>query len=133
MLHVASYSYFLDIYNPSSQFPAKLLESSRRSQQNPFNSLLNAITYTLTTTPHVSLPQLHNILRTYSSDPTDWSQYAHANPEKHYTRNLVCEVPGVFNLLLLVWTPGKKSPVHDHADAHCLMKVGDIVSPHFLD
>jgi cysteine dioxygenase len=22
-----------------------------------------------------------------------------------------------------VWTPGKGSPVHDHADAHCLMKV----------
>lgn len=25
--------------------------------------------------------------------------------------------------LVLVWTPGKGSPVHDHADAHCLMKV----------
>ena len=24
---------------------------------------------------------------------------------------------------MLVWTPGKGSPVHDHADAHCLMKV----------
>jgi cysteine dioxygenase len=22
-----------------------------------------------------------------------------------------------------VWTPGKASPVHDHADSHCLMKV----------
>ncbi len=25
--------------------------------------------------------------------------------------------------LVLVWTPGKGGPVHDHADAHCLMKV----------
>lgn len=25
--------------------------------------------------------------------------------------------------LILVWTPGKGSPIHDHADAHCLMKV----------
>lgn len=24
--------------------------------------------------------------------------------------------------LILVWKPGKGSPVHDHADAHCLMK-----------
>jgi len=32
-------------------------------------------------------------------------------------------MPGLFNLLLLVWTPGKASPVHDHADSHCLMKV----------
>jgi hypothetical protein len=25
--------------------------------------------------------------------------------------------------LVLVWTPGKGSPIHDHANAHCLMKV----------
>ncbi len=25
--------------------------------------------------------------------------------------------------LILVWTPGKESPVHDHADSHCAMKV----------
>lgn len=25
--------------------------------------------------------------------------------------------------LILVWTPGKGSPLHDHANAHCLMKV----------
>lgn len=28
--------------------------------------------------------------------------------------------------LILVWTPGKASPIHDHADAHCVMKVGPI-------
>lgn len=33
------------------------------------------------------------------------------------------EVEGVFNLLMLVWTPGKESKVHDHASSHCLMKV----------
>ena len=25
--------------------------------------------------------------------------------------------------LILVWTPGKESPVHDHAGSHCVMKV----------
>ena len=25
--------------------------------------------------------------------------------------------------MILVWSPGKGSPIHDHADAHCLMKV----------
>ena len=24
---------------------------------------------------------------------------------------------------MLVWTPGKGSPIHDHGNAHCLMKV----------
>jgi cysteine dioxygenase len=63
----------------------------------------------------------------------EWAKYAHASPSKQYTRNLVCQVPGLFNLLLLVWTPGKKSPVHDHADAHCLMRVlqGELVERRF--
>ena len=25
--------------------------------------------------------------------------------------------------LLLVWTPGKGSPIHDHGNAHCVMKI----------
>lgn len=25
--------------------------------------------------------------------------------------------------LVLVWTPGKASPIHDHANAHCVMKI----------
>lgn len=25
--------------------------------------------------------------------------------------------------LILVWTPGKESPIHDHAGSHCVMKV----------
>lgn len=25
--------------------------------------------------------------------------------------------------LILVWTPGKASPIHDHAGSHCVMKI----------
>ena len=25
--------------------------------------------------------------------------------------------------LILVWTPGKESPIHDHAGSRCVMKV----------
>ncbi|KAL2062524.1 hypothetical protein VTL71DRAFT_6790 [Oculimacula yallundae] len=92
-----------------------------------FNTLLNNLTTLLTTpTPPSSpsnLPALHALLRSYTSTPSHWAKYAHNNPKKQYTRNLVTEVPGVFNLLLLVWTPGMRSPVHDHAGSHCLMKV----------
>jgi hypothetical protein len=27
------------------------------------------------------------------------------------------------NQLILVWSPGKSSAIHDHANAHCVMKV----------
>jgi cysteine dioxygenase len=94
---------------------------------NPFDNLQNELSRHLATHPasmlSPTLPKLFTLLREYESNPQHWSRYAHANASKHYTRNLVCEVPGLFNLLILVWTPGKQSPVHDHADSHCLMKV----------
>lgn len=32
---------------------------------------------------------------------------------------------GKFNLMLLCWGEGHSSAVHDHADAHCFMKILD--------
>jgi len=103
--------------------PSRPRTSHPQTNATSFNTLLNDITHSLSTTPSPSLPRLHALLRAYESNPDHWSRFAHANPDKQYTRNLVCEVPGIFNLLLLVWTPGKASPVHDHADSHCLMKI----------
>jgi Cysteine dioxygenase type I len=40
-----------------------------------------------------------------------------------YTRNLVDEGNGKFNLIVLCWGEGHGSAIHDHADAHCFMKV----------
>jgi cysteine dioxygenase len=40
-----------------------------------------------------------------------------------YTRNLVDEGNGKFNLILLCWGEGHGTAIHDHADAHCFMKV----------
>jgi cysteine dioxygenase len=84
---------------------------------NPFIDLQNALSRHLVTYSASSLsptlPELFSLLRNYISDPQHWSKYAHINASKQYTRNLVYEVPGLFNLLILVWTPGKQSPVHD--------------------
>ena len=40
-----------------------------------------------------------------------------------YTRNLVDAGNGKFNLMILCWGEGHGSAVHDHADAHCFMKI----------
>ncbi|KAH6931670.1 hypothetical protein HPB50_026707 [Hyalomma asiaticum] len=40
-----------------------------------------------------------------------------------YTRNLVDEGNGKFNLMILCWSEGQGSSIHDHADSHCFMKV----------
>ncbi|GIY33621.1 cysteine dioxygenase type 1 [Caerostris extrusa] len=42
-----------------------------------------------------------------------------------YTRNLVDEGNGKYNLMLLAWAEGQGSSIHDHANSHCFMKVLD--------
>ncbi|EPE27364.1 RmlC-like cupin [Glarea lozoyensis ATCC 20868] len=123
------------LYRGNSRF--QMLKPAPRVLQNSFSNLQNALVQHLAAHPPSSLsptlPKLFSLLRGYTSDRQHWSRFAHANINKQYTRNLVCEVPGLFNLLILVWTPGKKSPVHDHADSHCLMKIlqGKLIESRF--
>ncbi|KAM3418537.1 Cysteine dioxygenase [Cercospora zeina] len=71
----------------------------------------------------VRVGDLVSAMESYLSDEAEWSKYAFSDAQAAYTRNLVDRGNGKANLLILVWTPGKASPVHDHADAHCVMKV----------
>ena len=60
----------------------------------------------------------------YTVDGKDWQKYAHWDPFK-YTRNLVSDGNGKYNLLILCWPMGKASPIHDHANSHCFVKMLD--------
>ncbi|PWY87761.1 cysteine dioxygenase type I [Aspergillus heteromorphus CBS 117.55] len=59
----------------------------------------------------------------YASNPVEWARFTHNDLSKNYTRNLVVDINGRANLLVLVWNPQKGSPIHDHANAHCIMKI----------
>jgi len=52
----------------------------------------------------------------------DWQKYVFYNPCK-YTRNLVDGENGKYNLMLLGWSEGQGSSIHDHRGSHCIMKV----------
>ncbi|EEP77177.1 cysteine dioxygenase [Uncinocarpus reesii 1704] len=66
---------------------------------------------------------IQRLMEGYTSNPNEWLHYALADASRAYTRNLVDEGNGKSNLLILVWSPGKGSPIHDHANAHCVMKI----------
>lgn len=106
----------------------------------------------------VDVEYLTALMREYLSSEKDWGRFAFGNASKGYTRNLVDDGNGKSNLvsrrllcrpplhsssschpqrapdrrpsaqLVLVWSPGKGSPIHDHGNAHCLMKIlkGDL-------
>jgi len=71
----------------------------------------------------IDVEELKAAMRSYQSCEEEWGKYAFADHSRAYTRNLVDHGNGKSNLLVLVWTPGKASPVHDHANAHCVMKI----------
>lgn len=73
----------------------------------------------------VDVSAIMALLRAYDagSDAEAWGHYALADPSRGYTRNGVDECNSKANLLILVWNPGKGSLIHDHANAHCVMKI----------
>jgi len=102
--------------------------SGEPGRQDSFHKLVSGISKILgpssgLTSEDIDVTQLQQLMEDYVSNEQDWSRYAFPDPSRGYTRNLVDEGNGKANLLVLVWTPGNGSPIHDHADAHCLMKV----------
>ncbi|KAJ6119497.1 hypothetical protein N7523_003777 [Penicillium sp. IBT 18751x] len=63
------------------------------------------------------------LMEKYVSKPSEWKPYALGDDSRSYTRNLIDEGNGKSNLLILVWSPNKGSAIHDHANAHCVMKI----------
>ncbi|KAL0472448.1 cysteine dioxygenase [Neurospora intermedia] len=95
---------------------------------NNFDKLVQALKDALgpssgLTSDDVDVEHLTRLMQDYQSDEVEWSRFAFGDASRGYTRNLVDEGNGKSNLLVLVWSPGKGSPIHDHGNAHCLMKI----------
>ncbi|XP_058793690.1 cysteine dioxygenase type 1 [Phymastichus coffea] len=73
-------------------------------------------------TNDVDIDHVQDLMASYRSNPQEWRKYAKFDRHR-YTRNLVDEGNGKFNLMVLCWGEGHGSAIHDHADAHCVMKV----------
>ncbi|RWS16804.1 cysteine dioxygenase type 1-like protein [Dinothrombium tinctorium] len=70
----------------------------------------------------IDVDYVQQLMLSYKSNPRDWRKYAHFDRHR-YTRNLVDEGNGRYNLMLLAWSEGQGSSIHDHSNAHCFMKV----------
>ncbi|BCS17546.1 uncharacterized protein APUU_10374S [Aspergillus puulaauensis] len=66
---------------------------------------------------------LISLVKKYEASDGGWTQFYHNDLQKNYTRNAIENINHKANILLLVWNPQKGSPIHDHANAHCIMKV----------
>ncbi|KAG0274607.1 Cysteine dioxygenase [Linnemannia exigua] len=72
----------------------------------------------------VDVERVKTLMTNYVSNEADWAKYAHFDKGR-YTRNLVDDGNGKFNLMILAWPENVGSAIHDHSGSHCLMKVLD--------
>lgn len=68
--------------------------------------------------------KIKQAMAAYTSNMTDWEEFSHFD-DHTYTRNLVDDGNGKYNLMLLCWNTGQASSIHDHAGSHCFMKILD--------
>ncbi|KAI1163009.1 cysteine dioxygenase [Nemania serpens] len=113
---------------PPTTIPFGIKHMGTSLDQNLFHKLVASLTETLgpssgLTSDDVDVTSLMRLMKLYDSRYCDWEKYAFGDSDTDYTRNLIDEGNGKSNLLVLVWSPGKGSPVHDHGNAHCLMKI----------
>lgn len=104
------------------------LDPNHSNKPNAFQNLIHQIRDCLGKDAGIDTSDAHldfliTAMKAYSSIDSHWSQFALGDPSRAYTRNLIDDVNGNANLLILVWNPGKSSPAHCHSNAHCLMKV----------
>ncbi|KAL0139821.1 RmlC-like cupin domain-containing protein [Mucor lusitanicus] len=73
----------------------------------------------------IDAQKIIQLMEKYSSNSVDWNQYTLFDHSRAYTRNLIDDGNGKFNLMILAWSKGQKSPIHDHSGSHCVMKILD--------
>ncbi|XP_060526774.1 cysteine dioxygenase type 1 [Cylas formicarius] len=70
----------------------------------------------------INIELVHYVMRSYKSNPVEWKKYAKFDRYR-YTRNLVDDGNGKYNLMALCWGEGQGASIHDHANSHCFMKI----------
>ncbi|XP_015604627.1 cysteine dioxygenase type 1 [Cephus cinctus] len=124
----------MDVCTPDSLYHNNNNNNKKNTlhQNNKYNDLLQGKVSTLQelidqlynafNTDVVDIDHVQAIMASYKSNPQEWKKYAKFDRYR-YTRNLVDEGNGKFNLMILCWGEGHGSAIHDHANAHCVMKV----------
>ncbi|KXN67007.1 cysteine dioxygenase [Conidiobolus coronatus NRRL 28638] len=72
----------------------------------------------------IDVNKIIRYMEEYQSNADDWERYAFLDKNR-YTRNLIDDGNGEYNLILLVWGQNQSSSIHNHAGSHCIMKVLD--------
>eukprot|EP01031_Cornospumella_fuschlensis_P037198 gene37198-45152_t len=68
---------------------------------------------------------LTKLVQNIELEQTEWSKYCYCSNDLPYTRNLIYTDNKHYTLLLLCWTAGYESKIHNHPCDGCFVKVLD--------
>jgi cysteine dioxygenase len=85
------------------------------------NKLAPLVKYLNGLTARAPLGALEERLRALEITVEDVAEYVRFN-EDHYLRNLVCSGEW-YHLLVICWRSGQRSPIHDHAESTCGLRI----------
>jgi cysteine dioxygenase len=71
---------------------------------------------------NLTFEMLESIFKRVNLKTSELNRFKFWDADKHYTRNLVYTDDKNYTLLLLCWTPGKTSAIHDHPCDACFIK-----------
>ena len=81
------------------------------------NNLISQLCYSIALGQKLDV--IMPLVKGYNGD--DWKQYVNFSTKK-YTRNLVYQ-NDLFDIYIICWNNKQESPIHDHADNGCVMKI----------
>jgi cysteine dioxygenase len=67
--------------------------------------------------------QIKLLLESYKPNINEINNYIYFDKSKNYTRNLISTDNKTYTLLLLCWNTNKYSPIHDHPENGCWVKI----------
>uniref|UniRef100_A0A671R2D4 Cysteine dioxygenase n=2 Tax=Sinocyclocheilus anshuiensis TaxID=1608454 RepID=A0A671R2D4_9TELE len=105
----------------SSSAAALEMEQTEVMKPDTLEDLIKTL-HKLFESDSVNVEEVQSIMESYESKPHEWMKYAKFD-QYRYTRNLVNEGNGKFNLMILCWGEGHGSSIHDHTDSHCFLKL----------
>ncbi|BFZ26097.1 hypothetical protein BsWGS_29136 [Bradybaena similaris] len=108
-------------YEDTKQPPAKFSDPSSISPPESLRELVARL-HEIFEHDDISVEYVQALMASYKSNRREWKRFAKFDPHR-YTRNLVDEGNGKFNLMVLCWNEGQGSSIHSHANSHCFLKV----------
>ena len=103
-------------------------------QTTKFDELVRALSESLGPTSgidseDVDPQELQDLMAAYESNEEEWRKYYWPDAKNCYTRNLVDKGNGKSNLLVLVWSPGMASKIHECVSDPSIFAMLPVPSP----